>query len=52
MSDDLTELYVKQQLAKEGVHYSLPGEIRTKALELYEITQQPGNTILVEETAE
>lgn len=52
MSDDLTELYIKQQPAKEGVRYSLPGEIREKALKLYEWTQQPGNTILVEETAE
>lgn len=52
MSDDLTELYIKQQLAKEGVYYSLPGEIRAKALELYEITQQPGSTLLVKETVE
>lgn len=52
MSDDLTELYIKQQLAKEGIRYSLPGEIREKALKLYAQTQEPGNTILVEETAE
>jgi len=31
MSDDLTELYIKQQLAKEGVHYSLPGENTSKS---------------------
>jgi hypothetical protein len=52
MSDDLTELYIKQQLLKEGVHHSLPGEIREQALELYAQTQEPGNTTLAKETVE
>ena len=52
ITDDYSDNFIKEKLAKEGVRYPSIERARAKALKLYEITQQPGNTILVEETVE
>ena len=52
ITDDYSENFIREKLAKEGVRAYSIERARARALELYEITQQPGNTILVQETAE
>ena len=52
ITDDYSDNFIKEKLAKEGVQYPSIERARTKALKLYEETQKPGNTILVEETVE
>lgn len=52
ITDDYSDNFIKEKLAKEGVQYPSIERARAKALKLYEKTQEPGNTILVQETAE
>lgn len=52
ITDDYSENFIREKLAKEGVQAYSIERARARALKLYEITQQPGNTILVPETAE
>ena len=52
ITDDYSENFIREKLAKEGVQAYSIERARARALELYEITQQPGNAILVQETAE
>ncbi len=52
ITDDYSDNFIKEKLAKEGVQYPSIERARAKALKLYEITQEPGNTILVQETVE
>lgn len=52
VTDDYSGNFIKERLAKEGVRYPSIERARANALKLYEKTQEPGNTILVEETVE
>ena len=52
ITDDYSDNFIKERLAKEGVQYPSIERARANALKLYEQTQQPGNTILVPETVE
>ena len=52
ITDDYSENFIREKLAKEGVRAYSIERARANALKLYELTQQPGNTILVEETVE
>lgn len=52
ITDDYSDNFIRERLAREGVQYPSIERARAKALKLYEQTQEPGNTILVEETVE
>ena len=52
VTDDYSENFIRERLAKEGVQAYSIERARARALELYEKTCELGNTILVPETAE
>ena len=52
ITDDYSDNFIKEKLAKEGVQYPSIERARANALKIYEKTCEPGNTILVPETAE
>jgi len=52
ITDDYSENFIREKLAKEGVQAYSIERARADALKIYKKTCEPGNTILVQETAE
>ena len=52
ITDDFSENFIKTKLAEQGIESYSIERARANALKLYEKTCEPGNTILVAETAE
>ena len=52
ITDDYSENFIRERLAKEGVQAYSIERARANASKLYEKTCEPGNTILVLETTE